>query len=221
MDNIKYVVTDVDGVLFDRLTINTKIFVEFVGRFIEGSAESAKKYYHGTQGTPFAQQLTGCVAQLGGLLGDENANLLYREYMERAEFERFELMSNAETVLKRIHAIGIPIFATSGSSTPFLEREFTGRGLHSCFTGVLGSNEIPKSLEHIKIFAKKMGVTLQEFGKKGVYVGDGSSDMQIARQAGLVGIGMIYPLTREELQGFGATYTIENLIELFDILKLG
>lgn len=211
----KYFITDVDGVILDRMPIYRLAFAEVLRPF-GIPAESLKSYYYNSLGTPAELQMRGVLEENSISIDDQALKKLVEEFQGIGERHEIKIFSGVKETLQKIKEAGLFLMASSGSNTDELNKIFAKNGLPYDF--VLGSDKILKSDKHIEIFAEHFSVAKDEFCRQALFVGDGTTDMQIASRNGIVGIGVANTLPKEKLLTAGAKAVISNISEVFDHL---
>lgn len=211
-ENKKFVICDVDGTIFDRMPFYTEVFAEICARF-GAEKELARKIYIATAGDVIFLQFQKVFEHAGLTCAPEIIQQCGQDFWTGAKAAPVVLFSKARETLQKIHEMGLTLFASSGSRTDELTKLFRENGLPP-FGLILGSEELPKGDGHIHAFAKRMNLSVQEFSRLAVFIGDGPSDMRLAKKFGILGIGVTTTTTAEVLLKAGASETISLLSEL-------
>jgi phosphoglycolate phosphatase-like HAD superfamily hydrolase len=67
---------------------------------------------------------------------------------------------------------------------------------------------------HFRLIREALGLTEGDLRDRGVFIGDGVYDMQVARDAAIVGVGRLTGENGATLREAGVDYVIGNLTEL-------
>jgi len=123
-----------------------------------------------------------------------------------------KLFEGSKEVLFKLKQKGILLFATTGSKTEKAISMLKRAGILEFFTLITGS-ELPKK-EHVKLFAQRVNLPLDDFCKKTFLVSDGPVDLNLAAKNKIYGIGFASTFKAEYLFRSGAKQVISNLKEL-------
>lgn len=212
----KYFITDVDGVIFDRMEVYSSAFVK-VMRPLGISEELLRSRYRGTLGTPIQLQIKGAAADFGAVIGEEDLNKMVEDFWEICAKYPTKLFSGVKETLDKIKNRGIFLMASSGSKTGDLAKFFKKYELPYDF--FLGSDTILKGDEHIEIFADHFSAGKKDFCRQAAFIGDGTTDMQIAARNGIFGIGITNTISAEALLDAGAQAIISDIGQVFEHLQ--
>ena len=213
---LRFVVTDIDGTIVDSMPKYVSAFCALVEPF-GISQERAREMYFGSAGTPIDLQFKQVLQSSGVDLADDAVKELVRLFFEKAREVRSPPFPGARDVLQEIKARGLLLCATSGSNTGELKEIFAQEGLE--YYVVLGSDVIKKGDLHIQRFAEYFGVSLAEFCSQAIYLGDGPTDMEIARRNGILACGITTTVSREKLIAAGAEVVVQTLLGFRDVVR--
>lgn len=209
-------ISDVDGVILNRMPIYREIFVEICRR--KGiSSEKSVRYYYATAGTVLGLQFSGILDQEKIPSNHHEIEEMCAEFYKKARKRKAPLFDNADIVTNGLHESGVKLFATSGSQTDELRRLFAGYGLPYDF--VLGSDELEKGTLHLRRFAEVIGEEFKSFCERAVYVGDGPFDMRTAMKHDIFGVGITTTVSAQELERHGAREIINNIGDIRRFFK--
>ncbi len=199
---------DIDGTMIDSMTTYGEVFASVLNKKTGISKEEAKRFYYETAGIVVWKQFEQILA-----LFQKSADVpeMVELFFEEASKKRFKAFPGARKLLRGLNKKGIKLFATSGSRNQDLDKKLKENDLLRYFDLIIGSTEIPKGIEHIKIFANRCGLPLEEFAKKAFLIGDGPPDMRIAKEAGIYAIGVTHTVEAGLLIQAGADEVIPNL----------
>lgn len=207
----KYVVTDVDGVLLNRMPVYGEIFSNLLYKRFGINKDFSKKLYFSTAGTPIDEQFALVIKAAGFVVVSSIVSLLVKLFFEENSTREVIFFDGAQDIIKKFIMEGMALFATSGSQTEELKNIFFQNNLH--YSVIMGSDIIKKSSKHIEIFAESVSVSLQEFASNAVYIGDGAGDMKIAKECGILAVGILTCPGVEEINLFeaGADVVIKDI----------
>ncbi|MDH3227745.1 MAG: HAD family hydrolase [Thermoleophilia bacterium] len=175
------VVFDCDGVLIESVEIKTEAFVELFADHPEHH-EAIARHHQDNLGVSRFEKFAWIYRELLGreLDADESAELGRR--FSQLVFERAvrcpEVLGTSET-LATLHAAGIPLFVASGTPQEELERLIAARGWRESFRGIHGSPSTKPWI--LSAISRALGCAPGSL----VFVGDGRSDLDAAREAGV------------------------------------
>ena len=170
----------------------------------------------------------GPKAQFAAVLGqlellDESLleDLIGRYWMRAEEYEP-KIFPEVIEVLEELRRDGHTLVVSSGSIPSSVVRKVRVTGIERFCRLVLGSEEgvpgLTKGPGHFALIAEALRITDRELTERGVFVGDGVYDMQIAVEAGMVGVGRLTGENAELLRAAGAHEVIHNLRDLQPLL---
>ena len=211
----KFFISDVDGTIFDRMPLFTRVFAE-VCKKRGVNQGGARRHYIQTAGDILSDQFKKCFSGEGVKYTLETIKECEGSFLAKVKDVPAPLFPGARETLTRLHEEGIMLFATSGSNEDELKTLFAFNLLPP-FALILGSDRIPKGAEHIREFAKHVSLTVKKFAALAIMVGDGPTDMRIASEANILGVGVTTTTTAEALLEAGARQTIPLLSSIFTI----
>ncbi len=213
--DFQFGIFDCDGTLINSMPFYTRVFVEVLKEKTGIPKKYGRKFYKETAGTPVLKQYEE-VLRINNKLADpkEMAELFFERFNREKEGMRFKVFPGAMDLLKKLSVQGIKLFITSGSRLNDLAEKLNNNDLLAFFELIMGSDEIPKGIEHIKIFATRCNLPLEEFAQKAFLVGDGPTDMRIAKEARIYAIGVDTTVEAKLLIGAGADRVIKNIKDL-------
>ncbi len=209
----KFVVTDVDGVLLDRMPVYGEVFSELLEKELGINKDFSKKIYFSSAGTSIDKQFRMVILDAKRSVGEGMIDFLVNRFFKINAEKEILFFPGAKEVISDLTMKGCALFATSGSNTDELKTIFIKNNL--LYSMVMGSDEIKKSSEHIRIFAESVSLSMQEFCKNGVYIGDGPGDMKIARECDLLAIGILTcpGICERDMIVAGADFVINDISE--------
>jgi len=216
----QYVVLDADGTLFDVMDGYAEYFGGLLEAKYDCNKEMAIALYLSTAGTTVDKQFEAALNEQVVQFEPSDIDQLVEEIFElirtQTEANPFDDVS---LFFKWLEANNKILFLTSGSPTDALVSRLKKLGLFDRFVSVMGSDIVLKSEEHIKMFAKQIDVSYQDFANNACMIGDGPHDMEIARESGIPAIGLVRKQEdatsqAEKMVGAGANHIIQSLEEL-------
>lgn len=212
----RFVVFDADGTLFDTMPGYRETFSDLVHRYFGVDKDIARSFYFATAGMNLNEQFRGLLKQEGKSFTEADIAKMYEEFFEISERLPSSLFDDVRQLLDDLKRKGVEMFITSGTKGYILYRRLKETGLLEYFSASLGSDDIPKSVAHIGIFAQIIGVYFDDFTSQGCIIGDGSGDMKLARKAKMLAIGITRTVNADALRQAGADVIVCSLSELVD-----
>jgi len=218
MNKKKNLICDVDGTLIDRMPIYRDVFCSLAGE--KGvSRDVAAAFYYDTVGTPLSRQFKRIFEEQRIAFSENEIEELSKRFFEIAAQTKPLLFPSVLETIKELRRKRISLFLTSGSNTREMTAFFQEIGIVQEFKIILGSDETEKGPAHIIAFAEASGLALSDFCRETAYIGDGPADMRIAKEFGLLGIGITNTVPAEKLREAGATEIVtdfRDVVSFFD-----
>lgn len=149
----------------------------------------------------------------------EEAVQIYRENNKKLHPELIKPMPNAVELIHRLKEQGYTLGLVSSKKKDMVEYGVKLIGLENQFEVIVGYDEVKKhkpSPEGIFIACKQLGIDHDNC----IYVGDTSTDVEAATNAGLYSVAYLtHPERRDAIMQAKPNATIENLLELEELLK--
>jgi len=203
-------VFDLDGTLVDSMGACTGIFARLVAsRGVDPDA--ATRSYLSNTTRSLEETFRETLAEHGAEHEDETVARMMLWFAELIKREHLDFFPGAKRLVRRLKEAGKTLFVSSGSPDEVVCRRLGAERIKGLFQLVLGSTDIVKGREHIRLFAEEAGLTTAEFGRAGFLIGDLELDMMIARETGLYGIGVATTISAERLRAAGARRIIPDI----------
>jgi len=206
--DFEFGIIDVDGTLIDSMPIHGEVFATILNEKTGIPKEAAEKFYRETAGLIIQKQFEQILDIYQKWADVSEMVRLFFEEMSKREFKIFP---GVKRFLAELHKKRVKLFATSGSKLEDLDKKLRDNGLLSYFKLIMGSDRIPKGVEHIEIFAETCNLPLEEFARRAFYLGDGPTDMKIAKRCGIYAYGIQNTVDAKTLIKAGADEIIETL----------
>lgn len=213
---IKFVITDIDGTIIDRMPVWQKVFAEMMLWRYNIPADIAGNHYYDTAGIHLSGQLEILLKAHGIGFTAEEINALVEEFSQLSHRTEPEVFPGVKEVLEQIKKTGRYLLASSGSPTPELAMLFAKHGLPYDF--FLGSDEVKKGDRHIELLADHFQLSKSDFCKLALYIGDGPPDMEIGKRNGIFTLGITTTVSAEKLSAAGASAIISDIAEILEYL---
>lgn len=212
LDNFRYAIFDLDGTLVNSMPAYQDVFAAMLEPF--GIDETmSRDYYRDSAGTPLAEQFEKMLAT--GILEKDPVIIarLVDEFFNQVESMDFEPFPGVKNMLHSLKQRGKSMFVTTGTRKP--QSRLERLGFDYFFVRAIGEDEAPKGPEHFHVFADCLGINVPELCANAFLVGDGPSDMRLARQMRLgYTIGVTNTVGADRLMEAGADETVEDIREL-------
>jgi phosphoglycolate phosphatase-like HAD superfamily hydrolase len=215
----KYFICDVDGVILDRMPIHRRQFLKELKNF-DVDLSYAKKYYYQSAGKPLDNQFKHVLEKFEKSYSSKKIEEMKKRFFDEIEKEDPPIFEGVKETIEKIREMGLKIFYTSGSNTKNIIYNFEKNGIY--FDYCLGSDKIKKGEGHIKKFyefvKKQKNIDFGEFLEGSLYLGDGLTDMKIAKRYGILAIGITNTLAGQRLRESGADYVIDKIENVIDYI---
>lgn len=208
-NNLKYVVTDLNGTLIDAMPTYTRVFCDILKRRAGLDTPDIAAYSVSATGTPWDEQFQTVLERYEK--PKDSAPQMMDEFCSLVAEEKYQLYTGVEELLRKFRERGCKILVTSGSGTGAMIKRTYEMGILPYVDFILGFDVYKKSPKHLAMLAEKEGMTMEEFSRCAIYFGDGPGDMRIAKECGLFAIGVAQTVSAEELKEAGADLVLEQI----------
>lgn len=213
---------DLDGTLVDTMADHLKIFGDWINEKFSLNPNEAAEHYLTTAGLPTAEQILTLLSSRNIQLTPEQATALGQEIDAKLEDAQGIPYPDVPKALEELKKAGYYIFVCSSHHPQAVTRILEKNDLMKYADFVTGTDpnnpDFKKGESQFKAATKNFAVPYEDFLKKAVFIGDGTSDMEIAIKTGVIGIGRIGTETKEELSRAGAKITLTNFSNLLEKL---
>ena len=213
---IELVIFDFDGTLGDTRNTIVATMQQTIAEL--NLSKKSDEECVATIGLP----LKKCFRQLFPQLGDEETErcaVVYRRIFEANKL-RYKpvLFSHVKETLVWLHEHGVRMTVASSRSTLSLHDLMDGLGIASYFDYVLGSEDVSHSKPDPEPVLKTLEIMNVE-ATRTLVVGDMAVDIMMGARAGCYTCGVTFGNgTEEELTQSGASFIINDMAELVDIV---
>lgn len=215
MKKFEFGIFDLDGSIVNAMPAYTKVFSEILNFKYGTNIRDSREYYLNSTGTPLDVQFK-YVLEKYNKPTDEIFQMVDEFFCIVNKID-FVLFDGVKDIIDELFEKGFKLFITTGSQTADTKKRLEKLWLIKYFSLILGSSEIPKGPEHIKEFAKSVGLTVEEFSKLSFYCGDGPHDMEIAKMFGIYAVGVKQTVSREKLFEAGADVVVDKIEEITEL----
>lgn len=154
---------------------------------------------------------------IGRKLEEQEYEILDRKFDEKNSivYTRNIIYPNTLETLDIIKSSGMIIYLSSSVPQNTLSDIVRKLRIENYFKEVLGSEEnCTKGIEHAKFICKQYSLLLENIA----FVGDETADMKLAKNAGILPIGITNTTSKEKLINAGAGVVISKINELINML---
>ncbi|MFA7714670.1 MAG: HAD hydrolase-like protein [Candidatus Paceibacterota bacterium] len=162
-------------------------------------------------------QTRGILNKFGMTVSEECLGKMVKNFWDMCAVSPTNLFSGVKETLDKVKRQGIFLMASSGSQTADLAKYFKEYDLP--YDLFLGSDRVLKGDKHINIFADHFSLEKKDFCRQAAFIGDGTTDMQIAARNGIFGIGITNTISAETLLASGAEVIVSDISEIFSYFK--
>lgn len=224
LKNIKFITYDLDGTLNNTMSGHKVLFGHRMKELFGLSVKSAGDHYFQTAGLPTAEQISSLLEKFGVVISPilnipRLADLIDAQ-LENVEGEPFE---EVPLVLSTLKDRGYKQSVSSSHKTESVERILKRTGLSQYIEIFVGTDSkdptFKKGRRHFEFIADTMGVPYHQMLRCGIFIGDGTSDMEAAKSSGMIGIGRIGTKNVSELVQAGALFALPDLSLLPQLLS--
>ncbi|MDO5010276.1 MAG: HAD hydrolase-like protein [Intestinibacter bartlettii] len=212
--NYDIIAFDLDGTLTasDRgITNSMQIALRHFG--IERDTESLKRHIGPSLTDTFREYVGDDEEQI------QLAIKKYREYYVAGGMLENDLYEGVEETLKEIKNRGKKIILASSKPMVYCEQILKHYGLDKYFDFIGGSNLDETRSKKVEVISFSLENINETPGSNVLMVGDREYDILGAKGLGMDSVGVLFGYgSKEELQEAGATYTIEKMTDLLEIV---
>ena len=213
---------DMDGTLIDAMTLHASIFASILHEEHGVPMSASSRAYLKTAGEPLDDQFRYV---LGFATSEQPLNIshLMEQFWARVQMEPATAFADAQTGIPELANSGYRLFLVSGCSPAIVMHKMHHVGLSRCFELMLGTDRtIPYMIKgdgHLHIICEHLAITRSEFTNTSLLIGDAAYDMMFAAAAGLSAVGRVSNDNALELRWSGATFLVNDITELIQLLK--
>lgn len=212
----RLIVFDLDGTLIDSMEQYTSLFCRLLAERHNIDEAFSRDVYESMAGLPPGRQFAETLKRAGR--DATYSEWLTHEFWAVAEKHTPPVFPEVADVLEALRAAGHTLVISSGGRPQVARYRALHAGIDEHFALVLGTDEavegMAKGPGHFAIMRKSLGLSTVDLSARGVFVGDGVYDMQVAREAGMPAVGRLTGNNAETLRRAGAEYLIEDLNDL-------
>lgn len=206
----KGVLLDLDGTLIDAFTPIIQAMRATLQHFELPEMTDAAIRRHTGRGD----------CSMTALFGDKKkqASAYFIQVHDQTYLNDIQVMQGAKALMDWLKAQHIPMAVVTSKGQYRAEAQLEKLGwlpYFSCIIGKLEGRAAKPSPEPLWLACEQMKLDIQDV----MMVGDGEADMQAAKRAGCVGIGLTHSFSSEELMQAGAKQCFTSLDEVMLWLK--
>jgi phosphoglycolate phosphatase len=220
MTTRRLLIFDLDGTLLDTMGPLADLFCEMWSR--RGVPESVSRpIYVREMGKGPRPQFVE-VLKAAESMDDALADRLVAEYWAASEAFMPSLFPETIDVLESLRLQGHTLVVSSGGRPEFVARNTQLTGIDRLFRLLLGTDagvlHMAKGPGHFRLIREALGLHDDDLRQRGIFVGDGVYDMEVARAAGILAVGRLSGDNGATLREAGAHHLIASLADLEPIL---
>lgn len=213
--NYDIIIFDLDGTITESdlgITNSIKYALEYFG--IKKEREALKRHIGPALSVTFREYL-----------GDDEEKIQlaikkYREYYVAGGMLENVVYDGVEDTLKKLKASGKTILLASSKPMVYCEKILKHFNLDKYFDFIAGSNLDETRTKKPEVIAFALESIGKSLGENVLMVGDRRYDILGAKQLNIDSVGVLYGYgNRAELEDVGATYIIEEISELLEIIS--
>ncbi|HSL68751.1 MAG TPA: HAD family hydrolase [Longimicrobiales bacterium] len=220
MTTNRLLIFDLDGTLLDTMGPLADLFCEMWSR--RGVPESVSRPIYvremGKGPRPQFVEVLKATESMDEALADR----LTAQYWAASEAFVPSLFPETTEVLESLRVQGHTLVVSSGGRPEFVARNTQLTGIDRLFRLLLGTDagvpHMVKGPGHFRLIREALALHDGDLRQRGVFVGDGVYDMEVARAAGILAVGRLAGDNGSTLREAGADHLISSLSELGPIL---
>jgi len=213
---LKVAIFDMDGTLVDSTEAHIESWIEtFRSIGVHTSYEEVSKLMGRT-----SEDIAKSILDMHGMRSINPSELARRKdkLFEQEFTDRVKAFPYAKKALKALHERGIRIAVVSSNPKQLVVKILKEKSLYEYVDVIIGQDEVSRGKPHpepILLVLSKLKVKPEE----AVVIGDSTYDVQAARAAGVIAIGVCTGIsTAKELKKAGAKTVVKNLREFYEKL---
>ncbi|RUS45625.1 pyrophosphatase PpaX [Cohnella sp. AR92] len=211
---ITTVLFDLDGTIIDTNELIIESFLHALKGIVpEGFG---REHIIPSMGMPLVTQLQ----QFSGREEVDDLARSYREYNLLRHDEMVTLFPGVKEVIPRLHAAGLKLGIVTTKMKPSTERALKLLGIYDYMGAIVTLDDV----EHAKPHPQPVQMAIEALGalpNETIMVGDSAVDIESARRAGAIPVGVAWSLKGEGiLKDAGAAHIIQNMEQLLTISGL-
>lgn len=214
----EYFVFDKDGTLIDDIGTYESIFCKLARSHFDISEDLSSKFYLETLGMPLEMQVRELVGKVGREVEFSEVMKFKEEFHEMEGNDSPVLFEGIGEILDTIKKKGKKIFLSTGDDDEVAINQLRESGLEGYFDKILGSSGISKGESHFREFARFVGEDFRDFTKKCCLIGDGLTDVEIAKESGVYIFSVSTTFSRQVLKNKGSDKILGSLRELLNFI---
>jgi phosphoglycolate phosphatase-like HAD superfamily hydrolase len=217
MSDKRILIFDLDGTLLDTMGPLADLFCDMLRSECGVPDDASRPIYHELAGKGPRPQFEAVLSPLG-LADAVFLDDITERYWQVAE--SYEAVPFPETLeaLGQLRRDGHTLIVSSGGTTASVRRKMRVTGVDRLIRLALGTDlEVPgmaKGPGHFELVKHSLSFSESELLAEGIFIGDAVYDMQVAREAGIVGVGRVTGDNGPVLQQAGARHLIQDLREM-------
>jgi phosphoglycolate phosphatase-like HAD superfamily hydrolase len=217
----RLLIFDLDGTLVDTVGPSRDLFCEMLAAECRVPAELSRGVFTSLMGKGPRAQIDAVLRRVEAWDAARVEDLT-RRYWQRDELHEPALFPEVLDVMTDLRKEGHTLIISSGSTPASVKRKTQVTGIDRLCRLALGSIEDDPSRAkgpgHFAMLEAALELAPGDLQERGVFIGDGAYDMQVASQAGMMAVGRTTGDNGNALRAAGANHLIADLRELRTLL---
>lgn len=203
------IVTDVDGTVMDAMHSYTEAFSSILLK-LGIPKKLSEEYFSRSAGTELKSQFEQILKASKNAYDDPSVKSLMDKFWETQKNISPKIYQDVIPSLSRLK--GYEIHMVSGTRHDVLDDRIKKAGMDKYLRKWVGWSDKYSKRDHLKSLS----------GKTVIYIGDGVSDMEMAKEFSLIGVGIVREgskFSKKDLKEAGAAFVVSGFKEFMDIVK--
>jgi phosphoglycolate phosphatase len=224
MMNKGIIVFDMDGTLINSMDDHAKIFSTILNRWYEIPITLSKKIYFQTAGQPLNIQYSKVLNFITiPNIKIRSENEFIEEFWSGVVKKKPKLFPHTIAILEILQKAGYILCLSTGCSKFVMEKKLQDSKIEHFFKIKMASdydspNGLKKGKDHINYLLKTLKISLNSFVERSIFIGDGTAEMELSNNYGILAIGITSTNSSKILRKAGASIVIGNLFEILELL---
>lgn len=220
---IRYLIFDFDGTLADSVTGNAIRFAQLLERGFGLPLEESRRYFIETAGREMAPRFEGALRDLAGVTG-VYVTVLLEDFFRGVMEGPVDVFPEVAHCFEALSKAGYRLSVSSANRPDILRMKLARSGLLPLVDLCLGQDpadpETVKGTRHFAALSAHYGVPPSVLAARGLFVGDGAHDAEVAREAGMPVAMRVGTLSRSEVEAEAPDYIVDDLYGVLRILEV-
>jgi phosphoglycolate phosphatase-like HAD superfamily hydrolase len=205
------------------MDIYTSAFAQVVAEQMGLARELGQEIFLRTAGLPLDQQFKLVRKKAGKRARSFSIEELMSNFWRIVGTLNISPIANAYEVIRALSLAGYTLVVSSSSTPEVVTTRVKAIGIAPYFRLILGTDYATRSMakgkSHFRVIRRTLAISLSDFRKHTILVGDGLHDAQIAREAGILFIRKINAVNLGWAYDLQPDYEIKDLFDLILLLS--